>query len=147
MIWNHAGGQISTSDRLEHNLSFMVGGSFGGPIGKSSRCDRGCIDGLRLAGRFFYSIKSGRGIERQTGTGWEASAALTTPLSQTIRGRLHASYFGGSSLLGERGDPLYRLDRYAQLGGSLLFRPLPGLGIETGILGQWTDAELNLPTR
>lgn len=29
------------------------------------------------------------------------------------------------------------------LGGSLLFRPLPGLGIETGILGQWTDAELN----
>lgn len=139
MIWNHAGGQITASDRLEQNLSFMTGGS----IGKQSRCDPGCLDELRLAGRYFYSIKSGRGISRETGSGWEVSMVLMRPVSQTIRGRLHTSYFEGNQFLGERGDPLYRLDRYAQLGGSLLFRPLPGLGIETGILGQWTDSELN----
>jgi hypothetical protein len=28
-IWNHVGGQISTSDRLEQNLSFLVGASMG----------------------------------------------------------------------------------------------------------------------
>jgi hypothetical protein len=96
-----------------------------------------------LGGRFFYSIKSGRGIERETGLGWETSLVLTTPVGRTTQGRIHASYYAGSKFLGERGDPLYYLGRYIQLGGSLLFSPLPGLGIETGILGQWTDAELN----
>jgi hypothetical protein len=71
------------------------------------------------------------------------SLALATPLGPSTLGRVHASHFGGNGYLGERGDPLYGRDRYAQLGGSLLFRPLPGLGVETGILGRWTDAELN----
>ncbi len=138
-IWSHAGGQISIDDRLEHNLAFMVGGS----LGTAGRSGFPHLEDLRLAGRFFYSIESGRGIERDSGTGWEVALALTEPLGQTTRAKIHASYFEGNDLLDERGDPLYRLDRYAQLGGSLLFHPLPGLGIETGILGQWTDDELN----
>lgn len=40
MIWNHAGGQISASGRLEHNLSFMLGGS----IGNQAHSGRGCIE-------------------------------------------------------------------------------------------------------
>ncbi len=138
-LWSHAGGQISVDERLEHNLTFMTGASVGGGIG----CWGVCVEQLRVAGRFFYSIKSGRGIDRDTGNGWETALSARMPLGESAHGTIHASYFEGNDLLQERGDPLYRIDRYAQLGGSLLFRPLPGLGIETGILGQWTDDELN----
>ncbi|MEO1916046.1 MAG: hypothetical protein ABGW98_19575, partial [Myxococcales bacterium] len=70
-------------------------------------------------------------------------ASTTIPIGETKTARIHASYFSGHGLEAERGDPLYRIDDYIQLGGSLVFRPLRGLGIETGILGQWTDDELN----
>lgn len=138
-IWSHAGGQISSDSRLEHSLGFLVGAS----LGTGRRSGFVTIDDARLFGRYLYSIESGRGIDRDTGSGWEIAAATTLPLGKTTRGRIHASYFAGHGLEAERGDPLYLIDDYIQLGGSLLFRPLPGLGIETGILGQWTDDELN----
>ncbi len=138
-IWSHAGGQISLDDRLEHSIGFLVGASLG--CGPSFALIP--IEEARLSARYLYSIESGRGIERNTGSGWEVAASTTIPIGETKTARIHASYFSGHGLEAERGDPLYRIDDYIQLGGSLVFRPLRGLGIETGILGQWTDDELN----
>ncbi len=143
VIWVHAGGQITESDRLENNLVFLGGAS----VGAARDCAAPCLSNLRFAARFLHSIKSGRDIDRETGTGWEVEAIAVLPVNEKMEGRIHASYFRGDDLVLERGDPLYMLDEYAQLGGTLVFNPARGLAIETGILGQWTDDELNFTYR
>jgi len=143
VIWVHAGGQVTESDRLENNLVFLGGAS----VGPSFDCRAPCLAGLRVAARFLHSIDSGRDIDRETGTGWELEAIAEVPIDRGMRGRIHASYFRGDDLVLDRGDPLYTLEDYAQLGGSLVFQPVRGLAIETAILGQWTDDELNFTYR
>ncbi|MCP4039053.1 MAG: hypothetical protein GY733_19095, partial [bacterium] len=115
-IWSHAGGQITESDRLENNLVFLAGGS----LGRAWTCRAPCVLDVRVAGRYLHSIKSGRDIDRDTGRGWEVELVSVVAASPTISGRIHASYHRGSDLRNERGDPLYRLDDYAQLGGALV---------------------------
>ncbi len=142
-IWVHAGGQITESDRLENNLIFLAGAS----VGHARACSTPCLADLRVGGRFLHSRKSGRDIDSKSGTGWEVETVAVVPVNRTTEGRIHASYFRGDDLVLERGDPLYQLEDYAQLGGTLVFQPLRGLAIETGILGQWTDDELNFTYR
>jgi hypothetical protein len=105
-IWSHAGGQISLDDRLEHSIGFLVGASLG--CGPSFALIP--IEEARLSARYLYSIESGRGIERDTGSGWEVAASTTIPIGETKAARIHASYFSGHGLEAERGDPLYRID-------------------------------------
>lgn len=143
LIWVHAGGQITESDRLENNLIYLGGAS----VGRARDCSAPCVADVRLAGRFLYATKSGRDLNRETGMGWEVELISVLPIDATIEGRIHASYFRGNDLILERGDPLYQLDEYAQLGGTLVFHPARGLAVETGILGQWTDDELNFTYR
>ena len=49
----------------------------------------------------------------------------------------------GDQLVARRGDPLYGLDDYSQLGATAVFELGGGLAIETGAVGQLTDDELN----
>lgn len=139
-IWVHAGGQISLEDRLDHNLVFMLGGSWDAA---SKLLDIEGLGALRLSGRLLFASKSGRNIESVDGLGWEVEVDAAYALRPGLEARVFASYFFGDELPLDRGDPLYTLDKYIQLGGSLQFHPVQGLAIETGILGQWTDSELN----
>ncbi len=138
-LWSHVGGQLTLSDRLEQNLGFNIGGSWG----VHSIEGMGALSEFRLGAHFLHTRDSGRDIETETGHGWEVSGAMDFELPHNIRARVNASYFSGNDLRASRGDGLYRLDDYTQLGGSMVFAPLPGLQIETGIVGQHTDSELN----
>lgn len=139
-IWVHAGGQISLDDRLEHNLVFMLGGTWDAASTLVSIED---LAALRLTARLLYASKSGRNIDKINGLGWEIALDAQYQLRSHVEWRVHASYFSGDDLPLDRGDPLYTLDEYIQLGGTLLFRPLAGLAVETGIVGQWTEGKLN----
>jgi hypothetical protein len=61
----------------------------------------------------------------------------------TLLLRVLGAFFDGDNLLARRGDPLYGLDRYGQLGGAVLFTLPAGIRIETGIVGQYTDDLVN----
>jgi hypothetical protein len=138
-MWSHVGGQLTVSDRLENNLSFNVGASWG----LDSLSQMGALSGFRLGAHLLHTRIDGRDFDTETGHGWEVAGALDFDLPFDIFGRIDASYFSGDEVRTFRGDTLYWLDDYTQLGGVLVFKPLLGLQIETGIAGQHTDDELN----
>jgi len=137
--WAHVGGQITLSDRLEQNLAFVVGTSWG----VDSIDGVGALSGFRLGAHALYTRDSGRDIDSETGTGWEVAGSLDFNLPFDILARVDASYYSGDDLRATRGDTLYQLDDYTQLGGVLVFSPMTGLQFETGVVGQHTDSELN----
>ncbi len=138
-MWSHVGGQITLSERLENNLSYNAGASWG----VDSIEAMGLLSGFRIGGHLLYTRVDGRNLDTETGHGWEVTGALDFDLPFDILGRIDASYFSGNDVRTFRGDSLYWLDNYTQFGGVLVFKPLTGIQIETGIAGQHTDSELN----
>ena len=129
------GGQKNRSDRVEHNIVFLGGASYGfvHPL------DLDFIDELRIGGNYLYSIDQVRGIPEQHGVGYEFLATMDIHPTSNIFLRFHGSYFDGDEFLARRGDPLYGLDEYGQLGAVSVFSLPAGLCIETGIVGQYNN--------
>jgi hypothetical protein len=139
VLCSHVGGQRSASPRVGNNVTLLGGASYGfaGPLGCTS------IDELRVAARYLYSSDDTDQTAGVTGCGYELCAWFDMHPDDRVLLRFHGSYFEGNDLLARRGDPLYRLDRYGQVGGVALFEVVDDLCIETSAVAQLTEDSFN----
>ena len=134
-MWSHVGGQKTRSSRVENNFALIGGASYGFPHPIGFRF----LDELRIGANYMYSNDRGRNIPDQTGNGYELFARMDMHPLSNIFFRVHGSYFDGDKFLARRGDQLYRLDKYGQLGTNVIFSLPAGLRIEAGIVGQYNN--------
>jgi hypothetical protein len=139
ILWSHAGGQQNSSNRVEHNLTLLAGGSYGftEPFGL------GGIDEARVGGRYLHSWEGGRNLPNESGNGWEVFAqADANPWRESIL-RIYGSYFQGADFYAERGDPLYTLDEYGQLGFKWIVPVAQDFRFEAGVVFQLGESQFN----
>jgi hypothetical protein len=138
-MWDHAGGQISSEDRLDHNTTVLGGASYGiaHPFGIEAVAE------LRLGGLAMVSWDDTRHTDHKTGSGWEIHASIDTHPREDLLLRFHASWFEGDKFIGRRGDPIYSQDQYQQIGVGALFNPIPNLYTEAGFVIQRIESETN----
>lgn len=139
VFWSHVGGQQNDTNRVEHNLSFMGGATWGcaSPFGVD------WIEDLRVGAHYFHVLDDGRNRNFSVGRGWEAIVSLDTQPWERVGVRYHASYFEGDEFVALRGDPLYQLGDYTQLGGTVI-AALPGaLRLEGGVVLQYGQGVFN----
>ncbi|MEM1152349.1 MAG: hypothetical protein AAGI03_17685 [Pseudomonadota bacterium] len=139
VLWSHAGGQISTSRRVDDNFVGRIGGS----VGVAQPGGVGWIEDLRLGLHGFGSSFSTKDTDSVTNSGVEVKAQADLAPSETTRLRVHGSFYSGDALIAERGDPLYGFDEYAQLGASAVWSLGDNLQIEAGGAAQQANDELN----
>ena len=98
---------------------------------------------IRAGAHYFHVLDDGRDRNDSVGHGWEAIVSLDTQPWEHVGLRYHASYFDGDEFVALRGDPLYRLGDYAQLGGTVIAE-LPGaLRMEGGVVFQYGQGVFN----
>jgi len=138
-LWSHAGGQQNTSNRVEHNLTLLVGGSYGfaEPLGL------GRVDEVRFGGRYLRSWDGGRNLPSESGDGWEIFAQVDTNPFRESTLRVYGSYFQGTGFHADRGDPLYTLDDYAQLGFKWIVPVAKDFRFEGGVALQLGESQFN----
>lgn len=135
VMWAHKGGQVNVTDVIVHDITLLGGLSYGFFQPFSILC----INEFRLGANYFYSNKYTRPLPRLIGRGYEILAFADTNPWKRLQLRLNASYFKGNNFLADRGDPLYGLDNYAQLGAAVLLNLPSGLLLEAGFVLQYTD--------
>lgn len=139
VFWSHVGGQQNDTDRVEHNLGFMGGGTWGcaAPFGLE------WIEDLRAGAYYFHVLDDGRDRDFSTGRGWEAIVRLDTQPWDRVGVRYHASYFDGDEFVALRGDPLYQLGDYTQVGGTVIAELTGALRLEGGVVLQYGQGVFN----
>jgi len=139
-MWNHAGGQISLSRRVEQDVVYAVGFSVGTQHPRGATA----IEDVRCGWMRFTS----RYEDDRTPLGENQARAWTAHTDVRVQRYFLARFFGeryrGDGLTALRGDPLYQLDRYDQLGLNLLFEVGTGMTVEAGFVNQWTGDAVNL---
>ena len=136
----HVGGQRNTTGRVETNAAFLGGLSYGvpRPFGWTA------VDEVRVGGRAFYGFDQVRGRPDLEGSGYEVFLSVDLHPAPTTLVRVYTAYFGGDGFLARRGDPLYSVDEYAQIGVDAVFRVAgDDLRIEVGAVAQQLDGGLN----
>lgn len=137
-LWAHVGGKKNQTSRIENNLALLVGAS----CGFAHPLDLDFLDEVRIGVNYLYSTDERRGLPELHGDGYEFFTTMDVHPLSNIFLRFHGSYFDSEEFLARRGDPLYGLDKYAQLGAVAIYSLAAGLRIETGIVGQYnTDAD------
>ena len=79
-------------------------------------------------------------LDRQ---GWEAEIGLETQPRDRVGVGYHASYFDGDEFGALRGDPLYGLSSYTQLGGTLTAEMTGSRRAEAGVVLQYGQGMFN----
>jgi hypothetical protein len=138
-MWDHAGGQISSEDRLDHNTTLLAGASYGFPHPFGIQA----LDQLRVGARAIWSFDDTRHTDVESGSGWEIHTSLDTYPREGLLLRFHASWFEGDDFVGRRGDPIYAQDQYQQIGVGALFSPIANLYTEAGLVIQRIESETN----
>lgn len=139
-MWTHTGGQISSSGRIEQNLIYLAGLSWG-----RGRDAAGPCDGWRLGYSWIFDRDETNTKPLDEGTGHELWGRGDVPLKRGMALRLFGSRWWGNDLVSGLGDPLYSLDDYSQAGVNLLITPPGrGLAIEAGFVHQWSGDVRNL---
>ncbi len=140
-LWTHAGGQMSTSGRVEQNLLYLVGFSVGGryPLGGT------LLEEVRAGYAWLYSRDETDHSPLFKGFGRSYTARADLRLHPAWRARLFAEVFDGDRFTATLGDPLYSLDSYDQRGINLLFDVADDLlRVEVGFVSQGTADQENL---
>lgn len=135
VLWVHTGGQRNFPHIIEHNLNFLAGGSYGFSPGGAARDFR--IGGYYLSD---MNIPDRDTAEPETkGRGVEGRVTLELNPAEGFLLQVFGAYFRGDDLNAREGDPLYRKDRYSQLGANLLMRLPAGLRLEFGVTVHYFD--------
>ena len=128
VLYTHAGGQISTSRRVDNDFAVMGGASLAtGPVWDGRFAD------LRAGLNGFYSVRDRKGESATNGSGVEAYLQADADLTDRLRTRLGAGYFNGSDYTAPKGDPLYQFDDYTWARGSFVWDLGRGVAAETGL--------------
>lgn len=146
MLWGHVGGQLNNANRVENNPAFMGGASYGIP-GKRVSDSLWWIEDARLGASAFFShddtIPARTGNSDKTGSAWEIAANIDTRPSEKVLLRFFGGYFDGDNYSARRGDPLYSLDSYGQIGSSAIFELPAGLRAEAMVVLQRNEDRTN----
>lgn len=139
-MWVHKGGQLNVTDVIVNNITLLSGLSYG----FSQPFSIPYVNEYRIGINYFYSNKYTHPLPRLIGCGCEIFTFADTNPWRNIQLRLNASYFRGNNFLADRGDPLYGLDNYAQLGAAALLNLPSGLLLEAGFVLQYTDDHFSI---
>ena len=140
-LWTHAGGQMSTSGRIEQNLLYLAGFS----VGRRQPLGGTLLEDARAGYAWLYSRDETdhSGLFKGYGRSYTAHADLR--LNPIWRVRLFFEHFDGDRFTATLGDPLYSLEAYDQRGINLLFDVADDqLHIEVGFVSQGTSNQENL---
>lgn len=140
ILWYHVGGQQNNADRVENKVAGLAGGSIG-LAGTDLVKEGGWLEDLRVGGAYLVSHDST--LADETGSGFEVYAHLDTRPRENLLLRGFASYFSGDDYAGSRGDPLYTLDDYSQVGATALWNLGEGFRAEATAVLQFTEDETN----
>ena len=138
-MWAHTGGQINQACMVANNYGLLGGLT----LGFSRPLQNTCIREFRLGMNYFYSKDSQNALLKKEGSGYEFFSFIDTEPLRNILLRLNGSYFKGDKFLARRGDPLYSLNKYAQVGVSLMSSLPSGLLLEAGLVLQYTRDRFN----
>lgn len=144
MLWSHVGGQKNTADRVRDNIAIAFGGSIGlegtGVIEPGSM-----LKDARLEGTYYFSRDDDRTESggKRDGRGYELCISADVRVRDNWLVRGHASVFRGDGFSPDRGDILYTLDAYAQVGAASLWELPGGMCAEASIVAQQTEDNLN----
>jgi hypothetical protein len=139
LLWSHTGGQRNAEDTVRNNMALSAGGSWGFTWPQAASPLRE----LRLGAHWLWATDDTDAFANDTGSGVELAAWADLDLGQRHLLRVSGSYYLGDELPTERGDPLYHLGDYAQLGATVVFRLPADLRIEVGAVGQFAEGEFN----
>jgi hypothetical protein len=140
-LWRHTGGQQNTENRVEHNVSYLLGGSYGFHPGAKGGALK-MLEEIRLGGSYIYDKDTPddeSDLDESTGSGCEARITFDIKPKKNIRVHLFGSYFNGHNLIARAGDPLYSFDDYSQAGTNVIFTLPAGLRMELGFAGQFVE--------
>ena len=137
--WTHAGGQISSSDRLENNLIALFGASAG--VHEPMNMDN--VKDLRLGANYIMSSDDSRVTPKIDGNGYEVYAESVIATGEENALHLRLSWFEGDDFIARRGDPLYSLEQYGQIGATHIWKVGENLNLEVGGVVQQTDDVTN----
>jgi hypothetical protein len=137
LFFAHAGGQKNNTDRVENNRTLMTGVSYGIP----GQAIQQTIREIRLG---IHALHSYDELSNpKTGHGVEYSVRCDSYPRENLLLRLFGSHFTGSDYSSWRGDPLYQIDQYSQIGLKSLYAHASGFSLETGIVGQYAENLFN----
>jgi len=140
-LWRHTGGQQNTENTVEHNLSYVLGGSYGlHPAANFPALN--ILEEIRLGGSYIYDRDTpddASPLGRSSGSGFEARITFDMKPKRNLNLHLFGSFFRGDDLLARAGDPLYSFDSYSQAGTNIYFTLPAGLRMEFGFAGQFVD--------
>ncbi len=146
MLWGHVGGQLNSANRVENNPVFMGGASYGIPGTRVSE-SLTWIEDARVGASAFWSrddtLAARTGTSDKTGTAWEVAANVDTRPSEKVLLRFFGGYFDGDNFSALRGDPLYGLDHYGQIGSTAVFALPGGLHAEAMVVLQKNEDRTN----
>jgi len=140
-LWTHAGGQMSTSGRIEQSLLYLTGFS----VGREHPLGGTLLEDVRAGYAWLYSRDETdhSGLFKGFGRSYTAHADLR--LNSVWRVRLFGEIYDGDRFTATLGDPLYGLDDYVQRGINLLFDVADEqLHLEVGFVSQGTADQENL---
>jgi hypothetical protein len=140
-LWRHTGGQRNTENMVEHNVSYLLGGSYGFHPGIDFPA-LNILEEVRLGASYIYERDTPddeSDLDKSTGSGYEARITFDIQPKKNINVHLFGSYFNGDHLIARAGDPLYSFDDYSQVGTNIYFTLPAGLRLEFGFAGQFVE--------
>ena len=138
LLFRHTGGQQNNEDKVEHNIAYLAGGSYGFAHDVSIPFLK-TLEEIRIGGYFIadHEVPDDKsGLSSTEGAGFEGIINFYVRPSRDIKMKIFGTYFKSDELIARAGDPLYGRDEYSQLGTNVLFNLPAGLRIELGFVGQ-----------
>jgi len=139
LLFRHTGGQKNIEDKVEHNIAYLAGGSYG--FGRDVSIPfLDSLKEIRIGGYYIGSHEvpdDKSSLDSTDGSGFEGRINFDISPSKKIELNVFGSYFKADELVARAGDPLYSKDEYVQFGSSVLFKLPAGLRIEIGATGQF----------
>jgi hypothetical protein len=139
LLFRHTGGQKNVEDKVEHNVAYAGGGSYGFAHNVSIPFFNN-IEEIRIGAHYIgnHEVPDDKSaLDNTDGSGIEGNIDIDMKPSADLKLKVFLSYFKADELVARAGDPLYSRDEYFQVGTNALFKLPAGLRIEIGVTGQF----------
>ncbi len=139
LLFRHTGGQKNDEDKVEHNVAYIAGGSYGFAHNESIPFLY-LIEEIRIGAHYIgnHEVPGDKSaLDNTDGSGFEGNIDIDMKPSADLKLKVFMSYFKADELVARAGDPLYSRDEYFQFGTNALFKLPAGLRIELGVTGQF----------
>ena len=139
VLYTHAGGQISTSRRVDNDFAVLGGLSYG--VAEPGGWAR--ISDLRVGVNGLVNSRDRKGEEATSGSGFELYAQSDVDFSDRLFARFGVGHFEGDDFIAPRGDALYSFPSYTWGRGSWVWALTDDVAAEIGGTLQHADGQTN----